>query len=114
MDSILIGPLCFGIVIGYVAYRSLARSGPTSSVSDLAAVVGAVGGGVITNLFLPGSNSFDNYAVGLLLGFPAYVLVALTLGPKVLHSSRGTITLGASNPTTSPGGRPRSDAEPEY
>jgi hypothetical protein len=88
------GPLCFGIVIGYVTYRSLARSGPTSSISDIAAVIGALGGGVITTLFLPGSESFGFYAFGLVLGFAIYIGVSATIGPKVAAKNGGVVLLG--------------------
>lgn len=97
--QILFGPLFFGIVVGYVTYRSLARSGPTSSISDIAAVIGALGGGVVTNLFTPGSESFSNYALGLAVGFALYILVALSAAPVVAKKSDGTVLLGGdANP----------------
>lgn len=108
------GPFCFGIVIGYVTYRSLARSGPTSSISDIAAVIGALGGGAITKLFTPESEAFGSYAGGLVLGFALFIVISATLGPAVASKTNGTVLLGGENykaPTTTGGGantvRPR-------
>ena len=65
---ISVGAVCFGIVIGYITYRTLARS-EKASVSDIAAVVAAVGGGTVTTLFdRNGSDSFGWYSMGLLVG----------------------------------------------
>lgn len=91
-----VGAFCFGIVVGYVVYRSLARSGPTSSVSDIAAVIGAIGGGVVTTLFDPAeSDSFGWYSIGLVAGMAAYLIVVLTLGRKASDSSNGSVLLGS-------------------
>jgi hypothetical protein len=38
-----VAPSAF-VVIGYITYRALARSTAAAAVSDIAAVVGAVGG----------------------------------------------------------------------
>ena len=77
-----IGAVCFGIVIGYVTYRALARSTANASVSDLAAVVGAVGGAVVTGLFAPGTDLFGWYSIGLLLGMASYLLLYYRLGGR--------------------------------
>lgn len=67
-----IGSVCFGLVIGYITYRTLIRS-DSSSISDLAAVIAAIGGGTITSLFEQGnSDSFGWYAIGLAVGFAVY------------------------------------------
>ncbi|XVV08387.1 hypothetical protein ACQP2X_26450 [Actinoplanes sp. CA-131856] len=93
---ISIGAVCFGVVVGYVTYRSLARSGPTSSVSDIAAVVGVVGGGVVTSLFDPTQgDAFGWYSIGLVIGMAVYLLVVLTLGKKVQQDSNSTVLLGS-------------------
>jgi hypothetical protein len=67
-----IGAVSFGLVIGYITYRTLARS-PASGISDLAAVVAVIGGGTVTALFDPAkSDSFGWYAIGLLGGMVIY------------------------------------------
>lgn len=77
-----IGAVCFGVVIGYVTYRALARSTSSASVSDLAAVVGAVGGGVVTGLFAPETDLFGWYAIGLLVGMVIYPVVFYRLAGR--------------------------------
>lgn len=72
-----IGAVCFGVVIGWITYRTLRRV-DTTSISDLASVLGAVGGGVVLGIFEAG-DSFGYYAIGLAAGFFGYLLVSLKL-----------------------------------
>ena len=37
-----IGAICFGIIVGWVTYRTLRRSGETIALSNIATVIGAV------------------------------------------------------------------------
>lgn len=77
-----VGAVCFGVVVGYVTYRALARS-TQSSVSDLAAVVAVVGGGTVTTLFDPkNSDAFGYYAIGLLGGVMFYGALYAMLGGR--------------------------------
>lgn len=81
MSVLVIGALCFGVVIGYITYRTLART-ETSSVSDIAAVVAAVGGGVVTTLFDPSEGDlFAWYSIGLLLGMAVFLILGYLLSP---------------------------------
>lgn len=89
-----IGAVCFGAVIGYVTYRALARTTPSASISDLAAVVGAVGGAVVTGLFAPGTDIFGWYAIGLLLGMAIYPTIFFWLAGR----ERTTQILGVDDP----------------
>jgi hypothetical protein len=74
-----IGAACFGVVLGYVTYRTLVRK-KTSSISDLAAVVAAVGGGVVTQLFDPTTgDAFGWYSIGLLTGMAVFLILRLTV-----------------------------------
>jgi hypothetical protein len=92
-DTVIsIGALCFGIVIGYVTYRTLVRKGD-SSISDLAAVVGAVGGGVVATRFdEKGTDTFAWYSIGLLAGMAVFLMLRLIFerrkngepGPSIL------------------------------
>jgi uncharacterized membrane protein YeaQ/YmgE (transglycosylase-associated protein family) len=72
----LIGALCFGIVIGWITYRTLRRS-QTTGLSDISTVLGAVSGAAITALFRQDSGEFGAYCIGLALGFFAYLVVAV-------------------------------------
>lgn len=75
------GALCFGLVIGFVTYRSI-RQGRSGGLSDLAAVIGATGGAAVLALFPAGSVRFDYYATGLAIGFFAYLILSLIIASK--------------------------------
>ncbi len=68
----LIGACAFGLVMGWVTYRTLRRS-QVSGLSDIATVIGAVGGAAVTALFEKGTGSFGAYCIGLALGFFLYL-----------------------------------------
>jgi len=76
--SVMIGALLFGIVIGWVTYRTLRKQGETVALSNIASVIGAVGGGwVTTQLNTP--ELFGWYCIGLFLGFFAYLILGATV-----------------------------------
>jgi hypothetical protein len=77
-----IGAVIFGIVIGWVTYRTLRRDTVGPRLSDLATVVAAVGGAAVTALF-PTPDLFGYYAIGLGAGFFGYLI----LGHTVLKDS---------------------------
>jgi len=70
------GAFWFGVVVGYITYRTLKHK-TASGLSDIAAVIGAVGGGAVLQLFPRGSASFEEYARGLASGFFTYLLLSL-------------------------------------
>jgi hypothetical protein len=70
------GALAFGLVIGYVTYRTVRRT-KTSGLGDISAVIGAVGGGAVTLLFPTGSQAFGAYGIGLAIGFFVYLIISL-------------------------------------
>ncbi|MGW2650155.1 hypothetical protein ACWC2T_35955 [Streptomyces sp. NPDC001393] len=71
----LVGAGCFGLVVGWIAYRTLRRS-EGSRISDLVTVVAALGGGVVINARFPDPDLFACYAFGLVVGFFGYLIVA--------------------------------------
>jgi uncharacterized membrane protein YeaQ/YmgE (transglycosylase-associated protein family) len=74
-----IGAICFGLVIGWITYRTLRRKEGNAAISDIAAVIGAVGGAGITTLFGT-SELFSAYCIGLAIGFFGYFVVGLIVG----------------------------------
>jgi hypothetical protein len=83
MTIMEVGPLCFGLVVGWITYRTLRRKTGATALSDLAAVIGTVGGGAVVALF-KGEAMFGWYSVGLAAGFFLYFLIALAIsGTKV-------------------------------
>jgi hypothetical protein len=87
------GALTFGVVIGWVSYRTLRRTKATG-LGDIASVIGAVGGGAITALFPAGSGAFGAYGIGLALGFFSYLVVALIVARKTEGLSAANEWLG--------------------
>ncbi len=71
----LVGALLFGVVIGWVTYRTL-RHNKEVGLGDIATVIGAVGGAAITALFPASTGTFGAYCVGLALGFFGYAWFA--------------------------------------
>lgn len=65
----MFGAGCFGVVIGFVAWR-VVRAGETSfGVMQLAAFIGALLGAVVLSAFPAGTTLFAAYSSGLALGF---------------------------------------------
>ena len=87
------GALAFGLVIGWVTYRTLRRS-EKSGLSDIATVIGAVGGAAITKLFPSDTATFGMYCIGLAIGFFAYFIVSLILASKADQSAAVNEWLG--------------------
>lgn len=77
---ISVGAVCFGVAIGYITYRTLVRKSRGAQISDLAAVIGAVGGGTVTAIFDQNqSDAFGWYSIGLLAGMACYFTLSLRL-----------------------------------
>lgn len=73
------GAFWFGVVVGYLAYRTIKHvANPT--VSDFVALIGAIGGGAVVKLFAPESVRFDQYAFGLAFGFFIYLVLSVGIG----------------------------------
>lgn len=77
MNVEILGPLFFGVVIGWVTYRTLRRQGETVALSNIATVIGAVGGAAVTALF-KSPETFNWYCIGLAIGFFGYLVLAVT------------------------------------
>jgi hypothetical protein len=75
-----IGAVCFGIVIGWVTYRTLRYKAGSTGIADIAAVLGAVGGATVTAHYQ--GELFGLYSIGLLIGFVSYFLVGLKVQGK--------------------------------
>ncbi|MDX1503920.1 MAG: hypothetical protein R3325_16295 [Thermoanaerobaculia bacterium] len=72
-----LGAILFGLVIGWVTYRTLRRKEGKAALSDISAVIGAVGGAAVTKLFP--ETVFGYYCIGLGAGFFLYLLSALAI-----------------------------------
>jgi len=72
------GAFWFGVVIGFITYRTLKHK-KDSGLSDIATVIGAVGGGAVLALFPMEGGRFDIYAIGLATGFFFYLVLSLVI-----------------------------------
>jgi hypothetical protein len=82
------GPLAFGLVLGWVTYRTLRRT-KTAGINDIASVFGAVGGAAVTGLFSKETAAFGLYCIGLAIGFFCYLFTAVI----VAHYTKTTSSL---------------------
>lgn len=81
MSFATIGAICFGMVVGWVTYRTLRRKEGVSALSDISSVISAVGGAAVTALF-KNETLFGAYAVGLAVGFFAYFIIGMIVYGK--------------------------------
>jgi peptidoglycan/LPS O-acetylase OafA/YrhL len=109
MVVINIGSVCFGLVVGFITYRTLVHSNDKASISDLAAVLAAIGGGAVTALFPEGSEAFGYYSIGLAVGVAVYLVVALRMrkDPLQILSTEPVPAPGARDPETPDPVRPQ-------
>ncbi len=77
-----VGALVFGLVVGFITYRTLVRTADKAAVTDLVAVVGVLGGGVVTTLYHPAGEPFAWYAIGLALGMTGFFLAYWKMNGK--------------------------------
>ncbi len=70
------GAFCFGLVVGWITYRTLRRT-KTSGLNDIATVIGAIGGAAVISLFPQENGAFGSYSIGLAVGFFGYLVIAL-------------------------------------
>lgn len=91
MDTVLpgIGAFGFGIVIGWFVYFTNRYRKGDVQFSDLATLLGIIGGGAVTALFGEGKATlFGAYGLGLAVGFFAYFVMLLVL----VKASNGVFT----------------------
>ena len=86
-----VGAFCFGLVLGWVTYRTLRRREGGAQLGDIAGVAGAVGGGVVTTLPFDDPDVFGAYAIGLAVGFFSYLLSALMLARRSSEADRNPV-----------------------
>ena len=68
------GAVLFGVVIGWVTYRTLVRKEGAAALSDIATVIGAIGGAAVLAIF-DNDHLFGLYSIGLASGFFAYLVM---------------------------------------
>ena len=76
-----LGATVFGVAIGWIAYRILRQRASTAALSDFFTLLGVIGGAAVIALF-KSDVLFGLYAIGLVIGFFAYLAVGLLLYGK--------------------------------
>jgi hypothetical protein len=97
----VVGALVFGLVVGFITYRTLVRTTDKASIGDLGAVLAAIGGGAVTKLYDPSGTPFAWYAIGLALGMMVFFLAFARMNGRVELAkvmSGGTATTPGHGP----------------
>ncbi|MCX4735361.1 hypothetical protein [Streptomyces sp. NBC_01363] len=68
------GAWAFGVVIGWIAYRTLRRTTDGPRIADLVTVIAALGGGTVVSTQFAEPDLFAMYGIGLMVGFFAYLI----------------------------------------
>src|SRR3954452_6565572 len=77
MNLALLGAGAFGAVIGWNVYFVNRYRKADVQLTDLASLVGIIGGGAVLALFPAGTELFGAYGMGLAIGFFLYFLMLL-------------------------------------
>ncbi|NED81154.1 hypothetical protein G3I76_13790 [Streptomyces sp. SID11233] len=70
------GAFSFGVVIGWIAYRTLRRSPDAPRVADLLTIIAALGGGTVIGTQFGEPDLFAMYGIGLAAGFFVYLILS--------------------------------------
>lgn len=78
----LLGAAAFGFVLGWNVYFVNRYRTDQIALSNLASLVGVLGGAAVLALFPAGTRLFGAYGIGLALGFVTYLVLLLVLVRK--------------------------------
>jgi serralysin len=73
------GAFAFGLIIGWFVYFINRYRKGDVSLTDITALIGAIGGGAVTALFPQSGLLFAAYGIGLAVGFFGYFLILIVL-----------------------------------
>jgi len=76
-----LGAVCFGLIVGWMAYRILRNQSGAPWLSDLIALLGIIAGAVAL-AFFRNDAIFGWYAIGLIIGFFGYLATGVILHRK--------------------------------
>jgi uncharacterized membrane protein YeaQ/YmgE (transglycosylase-associated protein family) len=79
MFIVKVGSICFGLIVGWITYRTIRNRERNPVFSDITAIVGALGGGTIASLASKGELYFPWYCVGLAGGFFFYLIIMVPI-----------------------------------
>ncbi|MGH2497192.1 MAG: hypothetical protein ACRDIV_21040 [Ktedonobacteraceae bacterium] len=76
-----LGTFFFGLLLGWVFYRTLRLKARASILAEVSTIIGALAGAAVLTLFRS-DVLFGLYATGLIIGFFAYFAIDLWLSSK--------------------------------
>src|SRR6266568_7782668 len=98
-----LGAVFFGLMIGWISYRTLRLTAAANLLPAIAIIIAVLGGAAVITL-LKDNVLFGWYAIGLAIGFFAYFGIGLRLyGQQEMQLWR---TPPAASPLTPPGTNP--------
>jgi uncharacterized membrane protein YeaQ/YmgE (transglycosylase-associated protein family) len=95
------GAFFFGLLLGWIAYRTLRLKAGTGVLADIVALAGVLVGAGITALFRS-DVLFGLYSIGLTIGFLAYVVLDLLYGNQGASSWRMVVVPPSAAPIPPP------------
>ncbi len=95
------GAFFFGLLLGWIAYRTLRLKTGTGVLPDIVALAGVLVGAGITALFRI-DVLFGLYSIGLTIGFFAYVVLDLLYGNRGASSWRMVVVPPSATPVPPP------------
>jgi len=97
-----LGACFFGLLLGWVFYRTLRLKARASVLAEISIIIGALGGAAVLALFRS-EVLFGLYALGLVIGFFAYFAIDLLLSSsQQAQSWREVLMPPAVTPVTPP------------
>ena len=85
-EDVTLGAFSFGLVVGWITATTLQHL-TNHGVSDIAAVVAAIGGAAVSKMFTEDNRTFGNYCLGLAGGFFVYIILYAFLNTHPLFTS---------------------------
>jgi hypothetical protein len=105
------GAFFFGLLLGWILYRTLRLQAGANGVAEIASIIGALGGAAVLALF-KSDVLFGWYATGLLIGFFVYFVLDLLLyGQQQSQPWRVVLVPPVASPATPPAEAPSPDGE---
>ena len=97
-----LGAFFFGLLLGWVFYRTLRWKARASVLAEVSTIIGALGGAAVLALF-KSDVLFGLYATGLVIGFFAYFAIDLLLSSNQgMQPWRQVLIPPAAMPVTPP------------
>ncbi|MFJ7325038.1 hypothetical protein ACIQVN_02150 [Streptomyces cyaneofuscatus] len=106
------GACSFGVVIGWIAYRTLRRNPDAPRIADLLTIIAALGGGTVIGTQFGEPDLFAMYGIGLAVGFFAYLIVGSLVDRAARKTDERALALASVSPQSPSPSQPQSQETP--